>query len=73
MPRVKAKELREMTDDQLDFTLREARAELFKLKFQASTEKLDVPSNLKKRRREIARLLTIVGERAASNRNKQNA
>jgi large subunit ribosomal protein L29 len=59
----KAKELREMSDDQLEFSLREAKESLFKLKFQASTEKLDAPSNLKKTRREIARLNTILLER----------
>lgn len=59
----KAKELREMSDEQLNFSLKEAREELFKLKFQASTEKIDAPSNLRKMRREIARLQTILGER----------
>jgi large subunit ribosomal protein L29 len=59
----KAKDLREMSDDQLEFSLREAKESLFKLKFQASTEKLDAPSNLKKTRREIARLNTILLER----------
>jgi large subunit ribosomal protein L29 len=59
----KAKELREMSEDQLFFSLREAQETLFKLKFQASTEKLDAPSNLTKTRREIARLKTILRER----------
>ncbi len=59
----KAKELREMSDDQLEFSLREAQESLFRLKFQASTEKLDAPSNLRKTRREIARLKTIRHER----------
>jgi large subunit ribosomal protein L29 len=59
----KAKEVREMSDDQLAFSLREAQESLFNLKFQASTEKLDAPSTLKKTRREIARLYTIIHER----------
>ncbi len=59
----KAKELREMSDDQLEFSLQEAKQSLFNLKFQASTEKLDAPSNLKKTRREIARLNTVLRER----------
>ena len=59
----KASELREMSDDQLEFSLREAKESLFNLKFQASTEKLDAPSNLKKTRREIARINTILRER----------
>jgi large subunit ribosomal protein L29 len=59
----KAGELREMSDDQLTFSLKEAQENLFKLKFQASTEKLDAPSALRKTRREIARLKTIARER----------
>ncbi len=66
----KASELREMNDEQLGISLRETRKELFRLRFQAATEKLDAPSNLKKLRREIARILTIQRQRelaAASN------
>ncbi len=59
----KARELREMSDDQLQFSLRECKASLFNLRFQASTEKLDAPSNLRKTRREIARINTILRER----------
>ena len=65
----KAKELREMSDDQLEFSLSEARESLFKLRFQASTEKLDAPSNLRKNRREIARILTIRRERELAKKN----
>lgn len=59
----KAKELREMSADQLVFSLREAQESLFHLRIQASTEKLDAPSNLKKLRREIARIKTIQRQR----------
>ena len=62
----KASELREMNDEQLAFSLTEARRELFRLRFQAATEKLDAPSNLTKLRREIARILTIQGQRATA-------
>jgi large subunit ribosomal protein L29 len=65
----KAQELREMSDDQLEFSLREAKESLFNLKFQASTEKLDAPSNLMKTRREIARINTIQRERQLSKEN----
>ena len=58
-----ASQLREMNDEQLEFTLRETRDELFRLRFQAATERLDAPSNLMKLRREVARLLTIQRER----------
>jgi large subunit ribosomal protein L29 len=59
----KASELREMSDDQLTFSLRETEQELFRLRFQAATEKLDAPSNLMKLRREIARIKTILRQR----------
>lgn len=62
----KASELREMNDEQLEFSLNEARRELFRLRFQAATEKLDAPSNLTKLRREIARILTIQRQRQAT-------
>jgi large subunit ribosomal protein L29 len=59
----KAKDLREMSVDQLTFALREAQESLFRLRFQAATERLDAPSNLRRMRREIARIKTIVHER----------
>ena len=59
----KASDLREMSVDQLEFSLKEARDSLFQLKFQASTEKLDAPSNLRKARRQIARIHTVIRER----------
>lgn len=62
----KAAELREMNDEQLEFALQETRQELFRLRFQAATERLDAPSNLTKLRREIARIKTIQHERVRS-------
>lgn len=62
----KAKELREMSDEQLTAELSQTQQELFRLRFQASTEKLDAPSNLRKLRRSIARIKTILGERSAA-------
>ena len=56
-------EICSMNDEQLAFSLREAQQELFRLRFQAATEKLDAPSNLMKLRREIARIKTIQRER----------
>jgi large subunit ribosomal protein L29 len=61
-----ATHLREMSNDQLQFSLSETEKELFRLRFQAATEKLDAPSNLRKLRREIARIYTIQKERAVA-------
>jgi len=60
----KAKELRDMSDEQLDLTLKEARENLFRFRVQAQTDRLDAPSELRKQRRLIARAKTIQTERA---------
>jgi large subunit ribosomal protein L29 len=57
-----------MSDEQLVFAIKETKEELFRLRFQASTEKLDAPSNLKKLRREVARIRTIQREREPGGR-----
>lgn len=62
----KPKELREMSSEQLDFQMKEVQNQLFQLRFQSATEKLDAPSNLRKFRREIARIKTILRERELS-------
>lgn len=62
----KASELREMSDEQLGLTLKEASENLFRLRIQAQTERLDAPSELRKQRRTIARVKTIQTERAAA-------
>ena len=64
----KASELRDMSDEQLGLTLRETEESLFRLRFQAETERLDAPSELRKARREIARIKTIQRERHLGNR-----
>jgi large subunit ribosomal protein L29 len=56
-------ELREMSDEQLTFAIKEAQQDLFRLRFQSATERLDAPSNLRRLRREIARIKTIQTER----------
>lgn len=59
----KPAQLREMSSDQLHFQMREVEQQLFQLRFQSATEKLDAPSNMRKFRREIARIKTILRER----------
>ena len=62
----KAGELREMSDEQLDLTAKEAAEKLFRLRIQAQTEKLNAPSELRKQRRLIARVRTIQTQRSTS-------
>jgi large subunit ribosomal protein L29 len=59
----KASELREMSDEQLALTLNETSNNLFHLRLQAQTERLDAPSELRKQRRTIARIQTIQNQR----------
>ncbi len=63
---MKASELREMSDEQLQVTLAETREHLFRLRIQAQTERLDAPSELRKQHRLIARILTVQRERAVA-------
>jgi large subunit ribosomal protein L29 len=60
----KASELREMSDEQLQLTLKETAENLFRLRLKAQTERLTASSELRKQRRLIARVKTIQGQRA---------
>jgi large subunit ribosomal protein L29 len=59
----KASAVREMSEEQLEHELRETQQSLFRLRLQAATERNDVPSNVKKLRRSIARIRTVQRER----------
>jgi large subunit ribosomal protein L29 len=60
----KVNELRQMSDEQLQLTAKETAEKLFRLRFKAEAERLDVPSEIRKSRRLIARIKTLQGERA---------
>jgi large subunit ribosomal protein L29 len=60
---MKPAEYRGMSDEQLDLTLKEELKNLFHLRFQSATERLETPSQIQKSKREIARLKTIQRER----------
>lgn len=63
---VKVKDIREMSDEQLELTAKEAAETLFRLRIQAQTERVNVPSQVRKNRRLIARVRTIQNERATA-------
>jgi len=56
-------ELREMTDSELLEALGEAKTEHFNLRFQLATNQLDNNSRIREVKRDIARILTLMGER----------
>ncbi len=60
---MKAAELREMSDEQLQLTLKETEQNLFRLTMQAQTERLDAPSELRRNRRLVARIKTVQTQR----------
>jgi len=63
---LRPRQLRDLTDDELDTRLAETRQELFNLRFQAATGALENSARLRLAKREIARILTIRQERGAS-------
>jgi len=59
----KPADLRVLTDDELVEKLREAKAELFNLRFQAATGQLENHGRLRAVRKDIARIYTVMRER----------
>lgn len=59
----KASELRELSNEELVGKLREAKEELFNLRFQAATGQLENHGRLKAVRKDIARIYTLMRER----------
>ncbi|MFO0791507.1 MAG: 50S ribosomal protein L29 [Pirellulales bacterium] len=60
----KITELRDMSDEQLGLTLKEANESLFRLRIKQQTERLDAPSELRRNRRLVARIKTLQTQRA---------
>ena len=58
-----AAELRELTDEELTLRVREAKEELFNLRFQMATGQLDNNRRLRTVRHDIARVYTVMRER----------
>ncbi len=59
-------DLRTKTDDQLNSELTELKREQFNLRFQAATNQLEAPAQIRKVRRTIAQIKTLQTERAAA-------
>jgi large subunit ribosomal protein L29 len=61
--RVKAVAMRDQGADEIRLRIAELREELFNLRFRNSMKQLDNPLKIREGRREIARLLTVLGEK----------
>jgi large subunit ribosomal protein L29 len=63
---MRARELNDLTDEELAQKLADTRQELFNLRFQSATGALENPARIKLAKREIARILTVRHERELS-------
>ena len=61
---MRPRQLRDMSDTELEQALHDRRQELFNLRFQSATGALENPSRIRLAKREIARILTVRNERA---------
>lgn len=64
---MKATELREMTDVELNKQLKDLKAELFNLRFQHAINQLDNPIRIEAAKKDIARVMTVLAEKNAKN------
>ena len=64
---MKAKELRAMTDVELNKQLKDLKAELFNLRFQHAINQLDNPVRIDAVKKDIARVMTIMAEKNVKN------
>jgi len=64
---MKAADIRELTDEEVQEQIALAKEELFRLRFRSATQELESPALLKMLRRDVARLKTILRERELKN------
>lgn len=60
---MKAKDIRELADDEIQRKISDLKEELFNLRFQIATGQLDNPMRIRIIKKDIARLKTILRER----------
>ncbi|MFK4809807.1 50S ribosomal protein L29 [Devosia neptuniae] len=63
---MKASDVRAKTADELKDQLVDLKKEQFNLRFQRATQQLEKPTEVKRVRRDIARIKTILGEKNAA-------
>ena len=60
---MKAKEIREMSSEELENKLKELKNELFNLRFQHAINQLDNPHKISDVKKDIARVMTVLREK----------
>jgi len=68
MRELKAEKIREMTEDEIVTRVRELHEEIFNLRFRNAMRQLQNPLLIRERRRDIARLTTILGDHRSGRR-----
>jgi len=63
---MKAADIRELTSDEIVARVQQLEEELFRLRFRSATMELENPMLLRTLRRDIARMKTVLGERAGA-------
>ena len=58
-----AEEIRDLTDEELTDRIGQSQEELFRLRFRSATQQLENPSLIRKLRRDVARMKTILRQR----------
>jgi large subunit ribosomal protein L29 len=70
---MKPDEYRQMSDEQLNLAHSEIVKNVFHLRFQSATDRLETPSEILKAKRELARIKTILRQRELAKTGKQTA
>jgi large subunit ribosomal protein L29 len=65
---MRAREVRDLSDQELQVREHELRAAVFRLRLRKGTNQLDKPAALRQARRDIARIRTVMAERARRGR-----
>ena len=69
---LRAKDMHDLTDDELEHRLADSRQELFNLRFQAAMGALENTARLSIAKREIARILTVRHQRESDKQKVQS-
>ena len=68
---MKPAEYRAMSNEQLELTLKDTVKNLFHMRVQSATDRLETPSEIRKAKREVARIKTVLRERELAAKKQQ--
>jgi large subunit ribosomal protein L29 len=73
MAKTKTDDYRQMSDEQLKLALNDVVKNLFHLRFQSATDRLETPSEMLKAKREVARIKTVIRMRELEKASQETA